>query len=150
MYIYNYITDGKDGVEAVHDILKDHGDACPPDPVQLILFHFQKVLSLKQDFSAGDTPLTVQEAQDGQRGDAFPASAFANHAQDFPAAHAERYVRSGPAAGMSLHKVNLQMSDFQKLLRNPHLPGSVMLTEGTCHTPQGAWQVSVNYWISQS
>ena len=46
------VSNGKDRIEAVHDVLEDHGDFFSPDLVQLLFGESQEVLPLKENFSA--------------------------------------------------------------------------------------------------
>ena len=69
-------ADGQHRVQAVHDVLKDHGDFFAPDQVQLRRGQGKQVLSLKQNFAPGDFSLPGQQPQNGQGGHAFAAAAL--------------------------------------------------------------------------
>ena len=81
-------SDRHQRVQRGHRFLEDHRDVVAANGLHLAFAQLQEVDALEPDGAADDPPRRVgDEAQDGQRGDAFAAAALADHAQDLSGAH---------------------------------------------------------------
>ena len=78
------MTHGLQRVQRGHRFLKNHRDVVATHPLHLPFGQCQQVVALEADFAADDAAgRTGDQAQDGQCGDTFAATGFADDAQGF-------------------------------------------------------------------
>ena len=81
-------ADGHDGVEGGHGLLKDHGDFAAAEGAPEVRGLAEEFAALPED-GAGDLGGGAEEAEDGERGDAFAGAGFADEAEDLAGGEGE-------------------------------------------------------------
>src|SRR4029079_150264 len=106
----NLITNGKDGVERRHRLLKDHRDAIAADIADRFVAESDDVLSLELDAASGlDAAGRLDEPEDRERRDRLATSRFSDDSHRLAGANVEgdpidraRYAALGVKPGAQI------------------------------------------------
>jgi hypothetical protein len=109
-------ADGHDRVERGHRLLEDHRDVVAADGPHRRRFEGEQVDTVERNGAADDAPGIVDEPHDGERGDAFAATAFADDRQGFAALQHERDAIDRPYHAVAGIEKGLQVGDLQHVV----------------------------------
>ncbi len=90
------LADGEDRIQGGHGFLEDHGDVVAPDLAHPGLGAPAQVFPLKADRAGHLGRGSLEEPQDGQRGDGLAAAGLPHQAQGLAGGQVETHPGHGP------------------------------------------------------
>jgi hypothetical protein len=108
-------TDREHRVQRGHGFLEDHGDLPAPHRAHRFGIERCKIPAGKADATAGDAAGGLrQQPHDGERGDRFAGSGFADQGHDLARMHGEAHAFDRPHGAARGDEVNVQVFDLQQ------------------------------------
>ena len=86
------LAEAQGGIEGLHGILEDHGDAVAPDLLQLPAAATHQFGLLEADMASGDLAVGPQVVDDAVGDGALAAPGFAHQSHRLAFAHRKRYI----------------------------------------------------------